>query len=103
MTENCKLRKGYIIRILQHFATKLSNIINFVMLFQAVVKFLSRLVEFKILVNCMGNGPLKIFVKEFAITGEAIRIILAGILSIPVDLQGFKNKRSLYTLDSDTA
>jgi hypothetical protein len=46
---------------------------------------------------------LKIFVKEFAITGEAIRIILAGILSIPVDLQGFKDKRSLYTLDSDTA
>jgi hypothetical protein len=39
---------------------------------------------------------LKIFVKEFAITGEAIRIILAGILSIPVDLQGFKDKRSIY-------
>ena len=38
-------------RILQHFATKLWNITNFVMLFQAVVKFLSRLVEFKILVN----------------------------------------------------
>jgi hypothetical protein len=40
---------------------------------------------------------LKFFVKEFAITGEAKRIILAGILSIPVDLQGFKNKRSLYS------
>ena len=54
MTENCKLRKAiYIIRILQHFATKLWNITNFVMLFQAVsvMKFLSRLVEFKILVN----------------------------------------------------
>jgi hypothetical protein len=51
MTENCKLRKGYIIRILQYFATKLWNITNFVMLFQAVTKFLSRLVEFKILVN----------------------------------------------------
>jgi hypothetical protein len=40
-----------IIRILQHFATKLWNITNFVMIFQAVMKFLSRLVEFKILVN----------------------------------------------------
>jgi hypothetical protein len=38
----------YIIRILQHFATKLWNITNFVMLFQAVMKFLSRLVEIKI-------------------------------------------------------
>jgi hypothetical protein len=34
----------YIICILQHFATKLRNITNFVMLFQAVMKFLSRLV-----------------------------------------------------------
>jgi hypothetical protein len=41
--------QGYIIRILQHFATKLWNITNFVMLFQAVTKFLSRLVEIKIL------------------------------------------------------
>jgi hypothetical protein len=49
MTENYKLRN--IIRILQHFATKLWNITNFVMLFQAVMKFLSRLVEIKILVN----------------------------------------------------
>jgi valyl-tRNA synthetase len=31
--------QGYIIRILQHFATKLWNITNFVMLFQAVMKF----------------------------------------------------------------
>ena len=36
---------------LQHFKTKLWNITNFVMLFQAMVKFLSRLAEFKILVN----------------------------------------------------
>jgi hypothetical protein len=43
--------QGYIIRILQHFATKLWNITNFVMLFQAVMKFLSRLVEVKILIN----------------------------------------------------
>ena len=52
MTENFKFRKAiYIIRILQHFATKLWNITNFVMLFQAVMKFLSRLFEIKILVN----------------------------------------------------
>ena len=57
MTENYKLRtRGkegplavYIIRILQHFATKLWNITNFVMLFQAVMKFLLRLVKIKIL------------------------------------------------------
>jgi hypothetical protein len=53
--------------------------------------------------NSLLVAILKFFVKEFAITGEAKRIILAGNLSIPVDLQGFKNKISLYTLDSDTA
>ena len=36
--------EGYIIRILQHFATKRRNITNFVMLFQAVMKFMSILV-----------------------------------------------------------
>jgi hypothetical protein len=51
MTEKRQTSQGYIIRILQHFATKHWNITNFVMLFQAVMKFLSRLVEFKILVN----------------------------------------------------
>ena len=49
MTEKRQTSQGYIIRILQHFATKLRNITNFVMLFQAVMKFLSRLVEIKIL------------------------------------------------------
>ena len=43
MTEKRQTSQGYIIRILQHFATKLWNITNFVMLFQAVMKFLSRL------------------------------------------------------------
>jgi valyl-tRNA synthetase len=52
MTENFKFRKAIdIIRILQHFATKLWNITNFVMLFHAMMEFLSRLVEIKILVN----------------------------------------------------
>jgi hypothetical protein len=35
MTEKRQTSQGYIIRILQHFATKLENITNFVMLFQA--------------------------------------------------------------------
>ena len=48
MTEKRQTSQGYIIRILQHFATKLRNITIFVMLFQAVMKFLSRLVEIKI-------------------------------------------------------
>ena len=48
MTEKRQTSQGYIIRILQDFATKLitniniTNITNFVMLFQAVMKFLSR-------------------------------------------------------------
>jgi hypothetical protein len=46
MTEKRKTSQGYIIRILQHFAT---NITNFVMLFQAVMKYLFRLVKIKIL------------------------------------------------------
>jgi hypothetical protein len=48
MTEKRQNSQGYIIRILQYFATKLRNITNFVMLFQAVIKFLSRLVYIKI-------------------------------------------------------
>ena len=45
MTEKRQTSQGYnIIRILQHFETKLRNITNVVMLFQAVMKFLSRLV-----------------------------------------------------------
>jgi hypothetical protein len=42
MTEKRQTSHGYIIRILQHFATKHWNIANFVMLFQAVMEFLSR-------------------------------------------------------------
>jgi hypothetical protein len=41
MTEKRQVWQGYIIRILQHFATKLRNITNLAMLFQAVVKCLS--------------------------------------------------------------
>jgi hypothetical protein len=35
MTEKRQTSQGYIIRILQHLATELRNITNFVMLFQA--------------------------------------------------------------------
>jgi hypothetical protein len=49
MTEKRQTSQGYIFGILQHFTTKLWNINNFVMLFQAAMKFLSRLVEIKIL------------------------------------------------------
>jgi valyl-tRNA synthetase len=38
MTEKWQTSQGYTIRILQHFATKLWNITNFVMLFQAVME-----------------------------------------------------------------
>jgi valyl-tRNA synthetase len=54
MTEKRQTSQGHIIRILQHFATKLWNITNFVMLFQAVMKLLSRL---KFIVY-NANGPL---------------------------------------------
>ena len=40
--EKRQTSQGYIIRILQHLATELRNITNCVMLFQAVMKFLSR-------------------------------------------------------------
>jgi uncharacterized YccA/Bax inhibitor family protein len=52
--------QGYIIRILQHFATKLWNITNFVMLFQAVMKFLSRLVSKDQNLVYYANGQLKL-------------------------------------------
>ena len=39
MTEKRQTSQGYIIRILQHFATKLWNITNFVMLFHAMMEF----------------------------------------------------------------
>jgi hypothetical protein len=45
MTEKRQTSQGYIIRTLQHHATKRRNITNCVMLFQAVMKFLSRLVS----------------------------------------------------------
>jgi hypothetical protein len=39
--------QGYIIRILQHFATKLWNITNFLMLFHAMMEFCLDLLKYK--------------------------------------------------------
>jgi hypothetical protein len=47
--------QGYIICILQHFATKLWNITNFAMLSQAVMKLLS--IDQNLVYNA--NGPLQ--------------------------------------------
>ena len=44
---------------------------------------------------------MKILVKNSAINGAAIRIILTGILSIPVDLQGFEDRRNPTTLATE--
>jgi hypothetical protein len=38
-----QISQGYIIRILQHFATKLWSITNFVMLFHAMMEFFKQL------------------------------------------------------------
>jgi valyl-tRNA synthetase len=51
MTENRQISQDYIIRILQHFATKLWNITNFVMLFQAVMNSASTTARSKILLQ----------------------------------------------------
>jgi hypothetical protein len=46
-----QISQGYIIRILQHFATKLWNITNFVMLFHAVMEFCLDLLRSKFWFN----------------------------------------------------
>ena len=56
--EKRQTSQGYIIRILQHFPTRLRNITNFVILFPAVIKFLSGLVQIKILFIREQLGPL---------------------------------------------
>jgi hypothetical protein len=55
-----QISQGYIIRILQHFATKLRNITNFVMLFQAVMKLLS--IDQNLVYNA--NGPFEVYNKN---------------------------------------
>jgi hypothetical protein len=58
MTEKRQTSQVYIIRILQHFATKLRNITNFVMLFKAVMKFLSRHIDLDQNFTHKGKGLL---------------------------------------------
>jgi hypothetical protein len=62
MTEKRQTSHGYIIRILQHFATKLWNITNFVMLFQAVMKFLSRS-KFLMFIYELEQSPPQVLLK----------------------------------------
>jgi hypothetical protein len=50
MTENCKLRKAILSAFYNILQRNFGILLN-LWLFQAVMKFLSRLVEFKILVN----------------------------------------------------
>jgi hypothetical protein len=64
MTEKGQSSQGYIIRILQHFETKLRNITNFVMLFQAVMNFLPRL------------GHTKLHKLTFRLKGREIQLSL---------------------------
>jgi hypothetical protein len=71
MTEKRQISQGYIIHILHHFATKLWNITNFVMLFQAVMllmKFcLESCLDQKLVYNASGPfQPAKIWgTKEY--------------------------------------
>ena len=57
-----QISQGYIIRILQHFATKLWYITNFVMLFQAVMKFC---LDQNLVYNA--NGPLLLSPHSFSL------------------------------------
>jgi hypothetical protein len=66
MTEKRQTSQGYIIRILQHFATKHWNITNFVVLFQAVMKFLSTQVV---------NSQILPKPNKFHVTSFALRIV----------------------------
>ena len=82
MTEKRKISQGYIIRILQHFATKLWNITNFVMLFQAVMKFLSRLVQIKI---SLKRGSIVSILKVYYLNDKGVhdlekRMIISKLL-----------------------
>jgi hypothetical protein len=51
-----QISQGYIIHILQHFATKLWNITNFVMLFQAVMKFFGAFYSNELMLKDFVNG-----------------------------------------------
>jgi hypothetical protein len=81
MTEKRQTSQGYIIRILQHFATKLWNITNFVMLFQAVMKFCLDLLRSKFSLlrkwSIEMNSEFKI--SRFRCTGTGSMISVSNI------------------------
>ena len=76
MTEKRQTSQGYIIRILQHFAMKLRNITNFVMLFQAVMKFLSSLSRSKF--HLKGERSIESTISE--VKGASLRPVSDGVL-----------------------
>ena len=90
MTEKRQTSQGYIIRILQHFATKLRNITNFVMLFQAVMKFLSRLVEIKI---SLKRG--KVYYDLFILRGKFFQCRVFAMKSVQ-NLKYFRRSSQNY-------
>ena len=69
MTEKRQTSQGYIILILQHFATKLRNIANFVMLFQADEIFVQTCLD----QNFTQNGKGLLYYHRVTITAIAIR------------------------------
>jgi hypothetical protein len=78
MTEKRQTSQDYIIRILQHFGTKLRNITNFVMLFQAVMKFLSTVDLSRSKFCSLGNRS---FVNQFYLTAHISKKIELKILT----------------------
>ena len=72
MTVKRKTSHGYIIRILQHFAIKLWNITNFVMLFQAVIRGKVHSKTNALSVNITVNDTFFWFLLEFK-SSESIR------------------------------
>ena len=60
MTENCKFRKAILSAFLQHFATKLWNITNFVMLFHAMMEFCLDLLRSKFWLIEVRSDPIRL-------------------------------------------
>jgi hypothetical protein len=94
MTEKWQTSQGYIIRILQHFATKLRNITNFVMLFQAVMKFLRRLVLIKI---SLKRGKVYWSLEISNLGFPAVRILVVVLLRL---FSPLKTERSTISTKS---
>ena len=91
--------QGYIIRILQHFATKLWNITNFVMLFHAMMEFCLDLLrskfwligewsiepsDFKIVTSANSNH--NILIKESLLIAQTKPWLNNNVRSFPLTL-----------------